>query len=171
MTVRREGDTGRRNSRGERGRRHRRDPDSGSTLIEIVITVVLMGTVMVAIMSAVVAAIGASSTARSAARVETAIVNAADRVNRAPKKCDYSIYAKAAVQIEGWDPSQATVTQEYFIPGPTAADAGTWATGNPNTPGCSADEPTDLLVQRVTINLTSPDGKVTRSIEVVKSDV
>ena len=145
--------------------------DRGFTLIEIVITVVLLGTVVVAIMSAIVTAIGASSTARSAARVETAIVNAADRINRAPKKCDYSIYAKAAVQIEGWDPSRASVTQEYFVPGATAADAGTWATGSPSFPGCSADEPTDLLVQRVTIRITSPDGKVTRAIEVVKSDV
>ena len=90
---------------------------------------------------------------------------------RAPKKCDYSIYAKAAVQIEGWDPSRASVTQEYFVPGATPADAGTWATGSPSFPGCSADEPTDLLVQRVTIRITSPDGKVTRAIEVVKSDV
>jgi len=171
VAIRRAGDTCRRNPTSAEGRRYRRDRDGGSTLIEIVITVVLMGTVVLAVMAAVVSAIGVSTTARSAARVETAIVNAADRVNRAPKRCDYSIYAKAAVQIEGWDPSQASVTQEYFVPGPTAADAGTWATGNPSTPGCSADEPTDLLVQRVTINLTSPDGKVTRSIEVLKSDV
>ena len=145
--------------------------DRGFSLVEVVITVVLLGTVVVAIMSAVVTAIGASSTARSAARVETSIVNAADRINRAPKRCDYSIFAKAAVQIEGWDPSQATVTQQYYVPGAAASDAGTWATGRPNTPGCSADEPTDLLVQRVTITITSPDGKVTRTIEVVKSDV
>ena len=149
----------------------RPDDDRGFTLVEIAIAVVLLGTVVVAIVAAVVTAVGVSSTARSAARVETAIVNAADRINRAPKSCDYSIYAKAAVQIEGWDPAQATVTQQYYVPGATAASAGTWASGNASTPGCSAAEPTDLLVQRVTIRITSPDGQVTRTIEVVKSDV
>lgn len=151
--------------------RHGVRSDDGFTLVEVVITVVLLGTVIVAIMSSVIASITASSTSRSAARVETAIVNAADRINRAPKRCDYSIYAKAAVQTEGWDPSRASVVQEYYVPGATAADAGTWATGKPASPGCSADEPTDLLLQRVTLTITSPDGKVTRSIQVVKSDV
>ena len=34
--------------------------------------------------------VAASATSRSAAQVETALVNAADRVNRAPKRCDYT---------------------------------------------------------------------------------
>jgi hypothetical protein len=108
---------------------------------------------------------------RSAAQVETAVVNAADRVNRAPKRCDYTIYAQAAVQTEGWEPDRATVTHEYYVPGSDATVQGTWQTGAAGAPGCPGPAPTDLLVQRVTISITSPDGKVRRNIEVVKSDV
>ncbi|WP_186795696.1 hypothetical protein, partial [Escherichia coli] len=32
-------------------------------------------------------------------------------------------------------------------------------------------DPPDLLVQKLRISVTSPDGNVTRTIEVVKSDV
>ena len=76
----------------------RGDPDSEFAVVEIVIAVVLMGTVVVAILNAVTTSVRASSVSRSAAQVETAVVNASDRVNRAPKRCDYTIYVQAAVQ-------------------------------------------------------------------------
>jgi type II secretory pathway pseudopilin PulG len=152
-------------------RNGRSDPDAGFSIVEIVIAIVLMGTVVVAILNAVSTSINASSVSRSAAQVETAVVNAADRVNRAPKRCDYTIYAQAAVQTEGWDPDRAVVTHEYYVPGSDATVQGTWETGAAGSPGCPGPAPTDLLVQRVTISITSPDGKVRRNIEVVKSDV
>ncbi len=149
----------------------RGDPDSGFSLVEIVIAIVLMATVVVAILNAVSTSVKASSVSRSAAQVETAVVNAADRVNRAPKRCDYTIYVQAAVQTEGWPPETASVTHEFYVPGPDATVEGSWETGAAGSPGCSGPAPTDLLVQRVTISITSPDGKVRRNIEVVKSDV
>jgi type II secretory pathway pseudopilin PulG len=152
-------------------RNGRSDPDAGFSIVEIVIAIVLMGTVVVAILNAVSTSVRASSVSRSAAQVETAVVNAADRVNRAPKRCDYSIYAQAAVQTEGWEPDRATVTHEYYVPGSDATVQGTWQTGVAGAPGCPGPAPTDLLVQRVTISITSPDGKVRRNIQVVKSDV
>jgi hypothetical protein len=141
-------------------------------LIEIVITIVLMGVVVGAVLNAVSTTVTASSVGRSAAQVETAVVNAADRVNRAPKRCDYTIYAQAAVQTQGWPASTASVTHEYYVPGPDARTAGTWQVGAAGSQGCP--QPSlipDLLVQRVTISLTSPDGRVRRTIQVVKSDV
>lgn len=155
-----------RNARNGRG-----DRDHGFSIVEIVIAIVLMGTVVIAVLNAVSTSVKASSLSRSAAQVETAVVNAADRVNRAPKRCDYTIYVQAAVQTEGWPPETASVTQEYYVPGPDATAEGTWATGATGSSGCSGPAPTDLLVQRVTISITSPDGKVRREIEVVKSDV
>jgi type II secretory pathway pseudopilin PulG len=152
-------------------RNGRSDPDGGFSIVEIVIAIVLMGTVVVAILNAVSMSVKASSVSRSAAQVETAVVNAADRVNRAPKGCDYTIYAQAAVQTEGWAPDRATVTHEFYVPGADATVEGSWETGAAGAPGCSGPAPTDLLVQRVTISITSPDGKVRRNIEVVKSDV
>ncbi len=103
--------------------------DSGFSIVEIVIAIVLMGTVVIAVLNAVTTSVKASSVSRSAAQVETAVVNAADRVNRAPKRCDYTIYVQAAVQTEGWPADTATVTQEYYVPGPDATVEGTWATG------------------------------------------
>ena len=112
-----------------------------------------------------------SATVRSGARVETVIVNAADRLNRAPKSCDYSGYAAAAVQTEGWNPSTATLVQQYYVAGADATVAGTWLTGPAGSPACPAGSSSDLLVQRLSITIQSPDGRVKRSIQVLKSDV
>ena len=149
----------------------RRRPDRGMTLIEIVVAVTLMSIVVGAILSAVATTISASATSRSAAQIETALVNAADRVNRAPKRCDYTMYARAAVQAQDWPVSTVTVAHQYYVPGATATSTGSWVVGPPSAPGCSGAAPSDLLVQRVTVSLTSPDGKIHRSIDVVKSDV
>ena len=116
-------------SRSDRG-----GPDRGFSLVEIVIAIVLMGTVVVAVLNAVSTSVRASSVSRSAAQVETAVVNAADRVDRAPKRCDYTIYAQAAVQTEGWAAETASVTHEYYVPGSDATVAGTWQTGAPPVP-------------------------------------
>ncbi|MCB0965886.1 MAG: prepilin-type N-terminal cleavage/methylation domain-containing protein [Ilumatobacter sp.] len=145
--------------------------DRGFTLIEILITIVLLGTVVVTVLAAVQANLIASSRSRSAARVESAIVNVADRINRAPKECDYTIYANAAVQTEGWSTDTVTLQQwHYGYDGYDTAPIGTadWLPG-----ACEGQltEPPDLIVQRLLITVTSPDGTVTRSIELVKSDV
>lgn len=145
--------------------------DDGMTLIEIVITITLMGIIVGAILSAVATTVKTSATSRSAAQIETALVNAADRVNRAGKACDYTMYAQAAVGPQGWPAETVAVTHQYYIPGPDARSTGSWAVGAPATPACSGAAPSDLLVQRVTITITTPDGKIRRSIQVVKSDV
>ena len=147
--------------------------DRGFSLVEVVIAIALVGMVVVPILRAVSTSIVASSTSRSAAQVETALVNAADRVNRAPVHCDYSVYAQAAVQTQ-WGPeaaSRVTLTQYYYVPGASAAAAGAWVPGPAGTPACEIGTPTDGIVQKVRIAITSPDNKVTRTIEVVKSDV
>ena len=135
----------------------------------MIVTITLMALVAIPLVAATFTTINASATARAASQVETALVNAADRVNRAPVVCDYTIYAQAAVQTQGWDPSQARVEHEYYVPAATPATPGVWVEGANGA--CEAAEPTSLLVQRMRIFVTSPDGDVTRSYEVVKSDV
>ncbi len=130
-----------------------------------------MTVVVGAILQAVATMVSASATSRTAAQVETAVVNAADRVNRAPKLCDYTMYAQASVQPQGWNANTVSVAHQYYIPAADAVSTGSWAVGAPEAPACPGPAPTDLLVQRVTISLVSPDGKVHRSIQVVKSDV
>lgn len=140
-------------------------------MVEIVVAIVLMGTVGIAVMNSVWTGVKASSQARTAAQVETAVVNAVDRVVRAPKRCDYTMFVWGAVQVEEWPTSSISLVQEYYVPGPNAATSGQWLAGSGSTPACAGAAATDLLVQRVTIQITSPDGKIRREIEVVKSDV
>jgi prepilin-type N-terminal cleavage/methylation domain-containing protein len=140
--------------------------DGGFTLIEVVIAITLMAILVVPIFSAVQTSITQSSRSRSAAQVETAIVNVADRVNRADKSCSYRPFVESAMRVQKWDPSLANVTEEHYVAAAVPSSPGQWVAG-----GCVADTPTDLLVQRVTIRITSPDGKASRTIQVVKSDV
>lgn len=152
-------------------RRAHTSRDGGFSLTEVVIAIALIGIVVLGMLEAVSASVSASSVGRAAAQVETAVVNAADRVNRAPKTCDYTIYAQAAVQTQGWDPSMASVEHEYYVPGADAATEGTWELGATEHPACPGPDTPDLLVQRVTITISSPEADVRRTIEVVKSDV
>lgn len=144
--------------------------DAGFTLVEALIAVALMSIVVVPVFSAVRASISASSRTRSAAQVETLIVNIADRVNRAGTTCGYQEIVDAALgsQVPPWDPSLAVVTEEHFAPDKTTAQPGdgAWVAG-----ACELNTVEPLLVQRVTIELSSPDGRASREIQVVKSDV
>ena len=143
--------------------------DRGFSLVEVIVTITLMAVVLVPIMSAVAASVKSSSRGRSAAQVETALVNAADRVNRAGMGCDYSIYVQAAVMSQGWDSDRAAVETSYYVPDPdTPSEDGSWV-AQPCETGMSS--PRDGLVQRVVISVTSPDGAIRREIQVVKSDV
>lgn len=145
--------------------------DAGISLIEIVIAIALMGTLVVAILNAVTTSITASSVSRDAAQVETVVVNTADRINRAPMRCDldgYTEYAVAAVRSQGWWTGEdeyaraAEVRHEFYNPDV----AGKWQEGV-----CPADDFGKRIVQRVTVTITSPNRSVSRTIQVVKSDV
>lgn len=141
-------------------------PDQGFSLVEVVVTIILMGTVLLAIMQAAISGIKSSSASNDLAKIETVLQNAADRVNRAPLSCNYDQFVKAAAQAADWDPEQASAAYQYYVPGTDATQTGTWQTGPCSTPGVAGKD-----VQLVTITIVSPDGKVTRSMQVVKSHV
>lgn len=137
--------------------------DEGATLVEIVISVLLLGIVVAAGLNAVQTSIRSSSLAFTVGNVETVLLNASDRIARAPQLCDYENYVDAAALAEGWDSDATTVTVERLVTNTGAASD--WA---PQT--CPADVgPFD--VQRLTITATDPRGEVTRTRTVVKSDV
>lgn len=145
-----------------------RRADRGFTFTETVVTVVLLGVVIVPILAAVRASIRTSSVAEAAAQVETVLVNAADRVQRAPNvesdACDFARYAQAAAEAQEWDASSVQVTQQYL-------EGGQWISGPPTGPACPVTGNQLNLAKRITIRVTSPDNRVTRTIQVVKSDV
>lgn len=151
--------------------------DAGFGLAEIVVSIALIGLAVVPLILGVATQVRVSSNTNTVADLETVLVNAADRVNRAGESCDYDVYVEAAALEHGWETSQATAVYQYYDPAdPDPADlvnhpgspieAGTWITG-----ACPGVQRPEGLVQKVTITVTSPDGKLTRSLVVVKSDV
>lgn len=141
--------------------------DRGFSLVEMVITVSLIGLVMVPVTVAAFTLVKNSSFNRNATKVETVLSNAADRVNRAPESCDYTVYLEAAVLAEpGWSQQQVSAEYRFYVPGTTAAAAGSWTSGACPVTGLTAE-----LVQLVEITVSSPDGVVHRSIQVVKSRI
>lgn len=134
-------------------------------MVEIIIAISLMAIAVVPILQAVQTGIKASTVNQGAANAETAIVDAADRINRAPQDCDYSPYAQASVQTKGWAPTSAKVVTQYYDRVSNTWTAGTGGSGCPDS-GLTAD-----LVQKVKITITTPQGDVSRTIEVVKSSV
>lgn len=142
--------------------------DAGFGLVDIVCSVALLGIVVIPMIEAVFTAVATSSTAREVAELETVLQNAADRVNRAPTGCDYTVYVQAAVLAKGWDASQASATYQYYVPGRSALaeDAGTWADGP-----CPGGVRTPGLIQLVTVTVASDSGNTSRTLKVVKSDV
>lgn len=143
--------------------------DAGFSLVEMVVTVALIGIAIIPIMIAAYALVKNSTYNRNATRVETVLSNAADRVNRAGGGCDYTDYYQAAVQSARWDTDQVSVVYEWYEPGANASVNGTWHVDGDGCP--DGVNYTDELVQRITITLESPDGTVSRSIQVVKSKI
>ena len=157
--------------------------NEGFSLVEVVITIVLIGIVVIPLMIASASSVTASSRTREAAETETVLQNAADRLNRAPAKCDYDLYVQAALKAKGWDPATVLTGYEYYQPGATVMIQGTWQMGA--CPGASVPAAgthiaglggpggtrSPMLLQRVTISVSSPTGKVTQTIRVIKNDV
>jgi Tfp pilus assembly protein PilV len=142
--------------------------DGGFSFVETIVTVVLLAIVIVPLMSSVISSIRVSTLSRSAAQAETALINAADRINRAPLECNYQNYASAAVQMEGWDAGRAVVTQEYYD-----RQTNDWVMEGSTElcPGAPGPNITADVVQKVTIVITTPDDQISRTIQVVKSNV
>jgi type II secretory pathway pseudopilin PulG len=136
----------------------------GFTLIEAVVTIALTGLVIAGLVASVRTLILSSSISYKAAEVETVVINAADRVGRAPQLCDYEAYVDAAALANGWDTATTSSTTERLIAN----------TGNPATDWEPQPCPADVgpfEVQRITITVTTPDGSITRTAPVVKSEV
>jgi prepilin-type N-terminal cleavage/methylation domain-containing protein len=142
--------------------------DSGFSIVEVICAISLIGIVVIPLVQATFTSIATSSTTREVAEIETVLQNAADRVNRATTDCNYKIYIEAAAKSKGWPADRASATYQYYVPGSTAeaSTPGQWRPG-----GCLGSAPTPGLVQLVTVTIKSSSGNVSRTIEVVKSDV
>jgi prepilin-type N-terminal cleavage/methylation domain-containing protein len=142
-----------------RGRR-----DHGFSVIEVVVSVLIMGIIAVPLLDSLWGAVRASSSANETAMVQTALQDAADRVNRAPLSCSYASYAQAAALALGWSSATVTTTHRRYVPGANPTVAGTWSAG-----ACAGAQPDPGTLQMVVVTVRSPRLGVTRSVEVFKS--
>jgi type II secretory pathway pseudopilin PulG len=141
----------------------RPESDRGFTFVETVLTIVLIGIVVVPVLAAVRGAVQVSRTSKDAAEIQTVLINAADRVQRADgTECDYTSYAQNAAATAGWPTSDIEVSQEYL-----RVSDGTWVEGS----ACPDGDPAQRVASRITITASSSDGALRRSIQVVKTDV
>jgi type II secretory pathway pseudopilin PulG len=141
-----------------------RRSDRGFTMIEAVVTIALTASIVVALLAAVRTSVKASSTIYTAAQVETTLINAADRVGRAPQRCEYDEYVEAAAVAAGWPTTSAHADVELLV-GNTGDPVADWA------PQACPDAVGPFDVQRLTIRVTSPDDAISRTITVVKGNV
>ncbi len=144
--------------------------DRGATFVEVLVTIVLLGTIVLALMAAMRTQVVASRTSREAARVESALLAAAERVERSGREeftCDFGppIYAAAQVKLgvsAAEAPTYALIEYEHLT-------ATGWQPGA--CPGPGGDEYQPNLVQRIGITMISPDNGLMRKMEVLKGDV
>ncbi|MGI9645285.1 MAG: type IV pilus modification PilV family protein [Ilumatobacteraceae bacterium] len=140
--------------------------DRGVSLTELLISIVLIGMVVVSMLAALFTSIKASSVVFEAAQVETVLLNAGDRIARAPQLCEYEEYVDAAALAEGWTVAETSVVVELYSPGANGpGPEDDWVTQT------CPDDVSAFDVQRLTVTATNPDGDVTRTLMVVKSNV
>ena len=140
--------------------------DVGVTFVETVLTVVLLGVVVVPVLAAVRSAVRTSAVAEAAAQAETVLIDAADEVHRAPNGCNFTNHARTAASSVGWPEAAVAVHHEYLD------ETGHWTTGPvAESPACPLGANRPGLAKRITITITDPDARVSRTIQMVKSDV
>ena len=167
-----------------------RRPDAGSTFQEVLIAIVLMGFAFSAIIAGIRTVIVVSSLNDDQSKVDAVLNSASDRLaNWAYRPCPgpngegYAPVVEAAaaavdgsaqgtvqiIDVDYWDPSLNAPDPNHVID----ADGG-WVDSN-SLAGNDCNEDISLTtsrtLQRITIQVTSPSGKVTRCLEVVKSNV
>lgn len=154
-------------ARRARGRSESSTRDRGVTLVEALVTVSVMGIIIVPVMYALMTSIKVSAMTMEAAEVQTVLQNAADRVNRAPRSACYQSYAEAAAVSE-WGAAATgavSVVEHRYVPG-FDGDAVVWTPAS-----CASPLPSSGTVQSIVITVTSPYMDVSRSVEVIKSEL
>jgi hypothetical protein len=158
----------------------------------VLISISLMGMVITVVLGGILAVIRVSSTNNNAAKVEALLTSAADRLSGwtylscpALNNEGYDAIVAAAAADVGWEDGRVRIVSiEYWDPelNPPAnpgddinpADGG-WSTSNGLLTGSTCEEDVNLTtartLQKVTIEASSPDDKIVRTLTVVKSNV
>ncbi len=153
--------------------------DDGYTLVEVLVSLVLMGMVVSSILPAMWSAVRVSRFSDTQARVEAVLGSAVDRVsNYGWHPCPetdsmggYAAKAKNAAAIFEWPASTVNVVEVRYWDTATK----TWTFTNPVPNGdCGRTNISitkERTLQRVTIQVISPDGQQTNQLDLVMGDL
>jgi len=149
--------------------------DIGTTLIEILVTIVLLGGMVGVIMDGMWTSIRASRMSDDQAKVEAVLGSAADRLaNYAYLPCPqlndgYEPIIQSASGAVNWSTSTVSVVSIEFWD-PAMAGANKWQSANL---ACNdaAGLTTSKTLQRITIQVVSPQTGYARQLQVVKNNV
>ena len=160
------------------GERH----DRGNTLIEMLIVIVLMGVVVTAVLSALQVTVQATAVDREQAVAFSILQAASDEIFTGPHESCltgnaisvYNARAQGAAIPAAWTSSPSAVLPNVSINvigveylGRVGVDDDfEWGSFCFEGPGF---EDSPLYTQRVTLELTFPDGTTTQTLEMVKS--
>jgi prepilin-type N-terminal cleavage/methylation domain-containing protein len=157
-------------------RRHRRvktDPsvadDAGVTLVELLVTVAILGIAFVAVIGGMTTSIMGSDIHRKQATAETVLRNYAEALKptttpytacATPTTAAYAPATLGVVAPSGYTASIADV--EYWDGNPTPLQFVS------SLGSCGDPTPTDNGMQRISLQVTSSDGRATERIAIVK---
>ena len=153
-------------------------PDRGTTLVEVLIAIMLTGTLIVAVIGAMRVVISTSSISNQQAGVEAVLGGAVDQLGGVTLiPCpdltgpnSYEQFAQSGAASVNW-PSSTTSIESIRFWDPDASD---WS----DTNGIGSDDcdtkvflSTAKAMQRVRVRVPSPDASVTRTIDIVVTDL
>jgi hypothetical protein len=153
--------------------------DRGASMIEILVSILLMGVAVSTILPARWVSVRASQTSDSQAEVLAVLSDSANRLSRAgwvicpqdDATGGYKVQVDAAAAEKGWGPGAVGITA--FSCWDLAAQIWTM-TNTLEDGGCAGVDDSmtpDQTLQRVTVTAATPDGRFTRSIEVILGDM
>ncbi len=160
-----------------------RQPDQGTTLVELLVAIMLMGTAVVSILVALRTSTRASSIDLSQAKAYEWVQSVSDQIYDAPRVPCYSGGSAAAISAyqsaangaakpPGWSSGSVTVTNVEFLGRAQTTDPFSWSSAfcfeSATTTNPYYTSP--LYTQRVTFSVNGPPNTTTVTMQVVKSE-
>jgi type II secretory pathway pseudopilin PulG len=133
--------------------------EAGETLVELLVTVTIMGIAVVGLVTGIGTAIRLSGTHRTQASTGLVLVTAAEAV-------------KGFSAPSAPDTCSPTLKDDYApaLTGLTSLPAG-WSSSNLSITEVTCPSVNGLVLPKVTVKATSPNGEATESVDVVRASV
>lgn len=154
--------------------------DGGYTLIEMLVAIMLMGTVVLSIMGGMWAVVRASAQSDERAKSQAVLGAAGDALTNyghinCPEPEDDSmntylgLVQKGATNV-GWALDSVQITAyQFYNPATNTWEPNNSVQGTECDPGAGLTP--EKTMQKMTVTVTSPTGRSTQSVDIVKVDI